>query len=589
MVLIFGKKRIIKINLQKNILLTAAFLLGFSMNSLAQIQTSPVLEGSNLRPLTVSGSVGLSANMYRSWGIQNRRAPASFQTEANLNFSVFGLSSGLDLMYSTDQSKLRQNLNSLGFNASWKWLTVQVGDVSPNFSKYGLNGATLRGGDVKLNPGNWQLELSGGRSKRRVAPSNKPGFRETSFKRMSFAGKIGYEKGDNHYFISSHYSVDKNESFESPVNDTPKENLTVTPNVQVNLLSQALTFSGQFTVSAFTRDLNSPKIPGNSINIPGFLTGIMRPHTSSRLNYAGQVSADLEMDQFGLKLDYERVQPGFNSLGVGRVRDDQQQIRISPSFQLFQNKLTFQGNLSLRRDNLLGTRLQTQKNTNVGTNIQLSLTNQININANYNLLINNISSDASSGSSTTQGVAIGQKQVNHTLSLQPSLTFRNDNLTHSISLTGSYYTLTNKFKGNQSLSRQQINTNTYSGAINYSLSFGSGLSLNTSANFLKNNSNASKSTSMGANIGGSYSLFDRKLTLSFNSGINQIKNKITSSGQSRISTKARQLMFNLTGNYQLSNKDSFSLSVRNRYNTVLRNSGTTYAELEGSFNYQHRF
>jgi len=556
---------------------------------LAQIQTSPVFEGSNLRPLTVSGSVGLSANMYQAWGIQNRRAPASFQTEANLNFSVFGLSSGLDLMYSTDQSRLRQNLNSLGFNATWKWLTVQVGDVSPSLSKYGISGATVRGGDIKINPGNWQLELSGGRSKRRVAPSTKPGFRQSAFERMSFAGKIGYETENNHYSISSHYSVDKNQSFNHPVNNTPKENFTVTPNVQIGLFNQALTLAGEVTASAFTRDLNSPKIPQNSIKIPGFLTGIMRPHTSSRLNYAGQASADLEMDQFGLKLGYERIQPGFNSLGVGRVRDDQQNIRISPSFQLFQNKLTFQGNLSLGRDNLLGTRLQTQKNTNVGTNIQLSLTNQININANYNLLINNVSSDASTGSSTSQGVALGQKQTTHTLTLQPSLTFQNDDLTHSISLTGSYYTLTNKFKGNQSLSRQQINTNTYSGAISYSLSFGSGLSLNTSGNFLENNSNASQSISVGANIGGSYSLFDRKLTLSFNGGVNQIKNKITRSGQSRISTKTRQLMFNLTGNLQLSNKDSFSLSVRNRYNMVLRNRGTTYAELEGSLNYQHRF
>lgn len=554
-----------------------------------QAQTDPLIEGSNIRPFTASGSVGLSANTYSAWGIQNRRAPASLQSNANMNFTMFGFSSGLNLLYSTDQSELRQNFNNISFNANWKWLTVQAGDVNPNFSEYGINGATIRGGYIKVEPGSWLLEFSGGRSKRKVEVSPKEGFREPAFERWSMAGKIGYDSDDSHFFLSTHYSLDKDNSLDNPGIITPQENLTVTPDVKVTFFDKTLSLTAQVTASAFTRDLNTPEIPAGSAGMPTFLSSIIQGHTSSRINYAGEAAMNLDLDKFGLELGYERIQPGFTSLGVGRVRDDQQKIRISPSVQLFNNKLTLQSSVSLGRDNLLGSRIQTQRNTTIGTNFQLQLTDRFTVSGNYNLLVNDVSSTSEPDTALAQGIALDRKQVANTFMLQPTFTFQKAERTHNISLTGSYYTLTNELEGSSASGAGGLNFDTYSTSVSYSLTFPSGFSVNTMGNFLVNSSNFSKNTSVGGNVGASYALFDRKLTLSANGKFNQNINETMRSGSSGSTVKARQLMFNLMGNYRFSSKDSFSLSVRSRNNSVVQGGSSSYSELEGNFKYQHRF
>lgn len=574
----------------KKLIFTIGLIVGGIFNSISYGQQSPVIEGSDIKPFTASGSIGISANAYNAWGIQNRRAPASVQTTANMNFSLFGLSSGASLLYSTDQSRFRQNMNSLSFNASWKWFTVQAGSVSPNFSEYGINGATIRGGYFKANPGKWELELSGGRSMRRVKDAPQPELRRSAYERWAVAGKAGYQLNSNNSFrLSTHYSVDRQQNLGNIAGLTPQENLTITPDVEVSLLDGILDLTSELTISAYTRDLSSPEIPVGGVGLPPVLGSMMQAHTSSRITYAGQASASLNLNPVALELNYERIQPGFVSLGVGTIRDDEQNIRVSPSVQLLDNKLSLQSSIALGRDNLLGTRLQTRRNTVVGTNGQFQLTDRISINGNYNLLINDFSSNFDAGISSQQGVALDQRQMSHTLMLQPTFTFQREQRTHNISLTGSYFLLNNEFKGSGPSIPDALTSDTYSGSVAYSLVFPTGFSITTMGNVLSNSSNSTQNTAIGANIGASYSLFERSLTLSLNGGINQNTNKATSTGGENINVKARQLMLNLTSSYRLTNKDSFSLTVRSRGNSMIQGGSNSYSELEGSFNYQHRF
>ncbi|MDZ7807246.1 MAG: hypothetical protein U5K71_09020 [Gracilimonas sp.] len=389
--------------------------------------------------------------------------------------------------------------------------------------------------------------------------------------------------------MSTHYSIDKGNTLNSPEGLTPQENFTLTPEAEFSLLEGIIKFTGAVTFSAYTRDLNSPKVPTGELGVPAFFTNIMQAHSSSRINYAGNASANLDLNQFGLQLGYERVQPGFMSLGVGRVRDDHQNIQISPSIQLLNNRLSLQGSLTLGRDNLLGNRIQTRRNTGVGTNAQFQLSDLISVNGNYNLLVNDVSSNI--GADTLQQGALGQLQVSHTFMLQPNLTFQSDQYTHNVSLSGSYFKMGSEFKGATASSPNNFESDTYSTSVNYSLSFPSGFSVNTMGNFLVYNSRNTENRSLGANVGGSHRLFDDKMTLSLNVGMNQNRNEVDRSAQNQnnIIFKGRQLMLNLTTNYRLSENGTFSLSVRNRTNNVVEGAGTKYSELEGSVSYRHRF
>jgi len=557
---------------------------------LALGQTDPVIEDSNIRPFTASGSISISANTYTASGIANRRAPASLQSTANLDFSLFGFSSGLNMLYSTDQSEFRQNMNNISFDAQWKWITIQAGDVNPSFSKYGLSGATIRGGYLKFNPGNWNVELSGGRSKKAIPNnSSRDEFREPSFERWAMAGKIGYDgDGDNHFYLSSHYELDKSGSLETPTGITPKENLTVTPDATVSLFEGALRLESQITFSAYTRDVNSVNVPISDIGLPNFLSNIMQARKSSRVNYAGQASANVQLDQFGFELGYERIQPGFRSLGIGRIQDDKERIRFAPAVQLFDNKVSVQSNLTFGRDNLLNSRLQTQRNTGVGANVQVQVTNMITISSNYNLLVNSFTTNPGAVSNS-QSAPPDQKQVSHTLMLQPSVTLQRDENTHTISLSASYFNFNLDFEGNGPAVPMGSTSDTYSTSASYSLSFPSGLAINSMANLLLNNSSSSENITIGGNVGASYSLLKRKLTLSFNGGYNQNTNTSSMPNLNDIRVKTQQFMLNLTGNYRLTDKDTFSLSVRTRSNNVVEGGSSNYSELEASLRYQHRF
>lgn len=552
-------------------------------------QTDPVVEGSDIRPFTASGGIGMTADAYTASGIANRRAPAVMKTTANLNFSVFGLSSGLNLLYSTDQSGLRQNMNSLSFDARWKWLAVQAGTVSPDFSEYGLSGTSLRGGHIEATPGNWEIELTGGQSKRKVEFKSREGFREPAFERWTAGGRVGYKSdNDSYIFLSTHYSVDQKNSIENAGTITPKENLTVTPDAQITMFDGILTLASEVTFSAYTRDLYSAKIPTQDLGVPSFITNLMQPYTSSRVNYAGNASANLNLNQFGLQLGFERVQPGFTSLGIGRVRDDHQNISINPSVQLFDNKLSLQTNLTLGRDNLLNTRIQTRKNRSLGTSVQYQLTNMISISGNYNMLVNDFSSNVEEDSLQQGG--LGQKQTSHTFMLQPTVTIQQGQITHNISVSGSYFKTGNDFK-DAANSANEYEADTYSSSVSYNLSLPSGLSLNTMGNFLVFNSRRSNNLSTGANVGASYSLLDRKMNLSLNLGLNQTRNEVTQTVQNQngMVLKSRQLMLNLSSSYRIFEKGTLSLTVRSRSNNAIEGRGTNYSELEGSLSYRHRF
>ena len=553
-------------------------------------QTDPILEDSNIRPFTASGTIGISANTYTASGIRNRRAPASLKTTANLDFSLFGFSSGLNMLYSTDQSEFRQNMNNISFDAQWRWITIQAGDVNPGFSKYGLSGATIRGGYLQLDPGNWNIELSGGRSKKAI-PNNsqQEEFREPSFERWAMAGKIGYDaEGDNHFYLSSHYELDKSGSLNNPSGITPEENLTVTPDAMVSLFDGVLNLQSQVTFSAYTRDVNSPKVPISDIGLPNFLSNIIQGRQSSRLNYAGQATANLRLDQFGFEVGYERIQPGFRSLGIGRIQDDKERIRFAPSVRFFDNKVSFQSNISLGRDNLLNSRLQTQRNTGIGANIQVQVTDMITVSSNYNLLINSFTTNTGAVSNQ-QTVPPNQKQVSHTVMLQPSITFQGDVKTHNISLSASYFTFDLSFDGDSPSVPIGSASDTYSTSATYSLTFSNGLALNSMANVLVNNSNNAESLTLGGNLGGSYTMLERKLTLSLNGGFNQNRNTTTVSNASNIKVETQQFMLNLTGSYRLTDKDLFSLSLRTRGNSVVKGGNSSYSELEANLKYQHRF
>ena len=570
----------------------------------AAAQTGSFWEDSDLRPFTTGGSIGLSASTYMAKGIENRRPPGVLQTHANINFSTFGLRSGLQLNYSTDASGFRQNMNALSYGAGWRWLAVQAGDVTARFSNYGLNGTTIRGGYLRAKPGNWQIELIGGKSRRAVRPSLVSAFREPSFDQWAFGAKTGIEnrKGD-YLFLSTFYAQDYAASLKGESSELKaQENLTVTPDFRINLFNQRVSLESQVTLSVLTRDLEGTPFSSSDLGVPEFLITIYQPRSSTHLNYAGTALARFQSGMFDLDIGYERIQPGFTSLGRGTMRNDRETISLSPAFRFLQNRLSVRSDITFGRDNLMGNRLQTQSNTDIATQIQMSVSERLQLTASYNLLLNDVTfhmleenlqpegAEPEGVRSTNTTGGTGPSQVSHHLMLQPSLTMMGEEWIHHVSFSGAWMSMTSQFGMTEpGGGYQSIRSDSYIGMASYTLTLPTGITLNSSANLLSNKTDMGLMRNFGTNVGTGYALFNRKLTLALNIGLNRSRFERTSPSGSSDLSRMQQISGGLNGTYQLTNRDSLNISLRLRNNRAKGVSGNSFTENEGSFKYQRTF
>lgn len=561
--------------------LTILLTIGLIIPACLYGQTDPIDEDTDIRPFTAGGSISMTGQVYSASGIANRRAPTKANLNVSTDFSLFGLQSGLNIFYSTDQSRLRQNMNDISFNGSYKWFSLRAGDVSPGYSSYGLGDATLRGGSAEITPGNFQLKTSIGRSQRAVRPGTTSTSR-AAFERWIYAGKIGVGGDDGtHFHLSTMYAQDNLDSIDGAnLQISPKKNLTITPDAGLTIVPEHLTMNTEVTFSALNRDRTSQKLDLSESALPSFISTVFQPRTSSRFNYAGKVNLNMQLNRLSLGLGYNRVQPGFRSLGKNQVRDDYRSIQVSPAFSLVEGKVNVNSSLSFGRNNLLGDRFSTRKTRNYMVNVQTQFTPMIMLNTSYNHNLNK-----SIPTSDTLASAADQRHASDNLQLQPTFTLRSGQTTHNISLTFSWLQSKSRLgSGGLQTSRDFTNT-TLTNAASYSLTLPSGLSLNGNVNYLVNDSRNITNRSLGLTGGGSYAFFQNSLRISLNTSINQnITESSTTADQ-----KLRQFSLNLNANYQLTSNDTFKLSLQNRSNVTVTGNRADYSEFQGQLQYSHQF
>lgn len=531
---------------------------------------------------SVSGSVGFMGGLYGASGISSRRPTARSEISANLSFKILGVESGLNLLYSTESTGLRQSMNRLGFSWSWDWGQVEAGTVSPSYSEYSLNGASLRGGAIKLTPGPVDLAFSAGRAQRAAAPSSKEGFRQSAFEQWLYAARLGVgRKERSHFHLVGTLARDVRSSLRQVRGARPAENLTLTPDVGIALFDGRVRLQTEATVSAFTRDTRTQELD-LGVSVPEIL---FTPRVGSRLDYAGTSRLQLDLDVFQFDASYERVQPGFRSLGLSRIRSDQEVIRLNPRVQVLGGDLSVGLDLKRVRNNLLGQRAAQQRQRQIGANVQARLSRGLTVSGSYMWLAN----EQEPTSSAALGQSLQRRLVTRTATLSPSITFRSGSVTHSLSLSGNYQRLDNQpgFQAGGSSGRPGrggASTN-LSTTTSYSLSFPSGLSLSLSGNYLRNDARGATTTAYGASASAGYGFFGRTLRLNLTGGWSENRTQAARGGD----RQARQLRFGGTAAYRLPFGDTIRLKGRLLSNQSVQGRGQSFEEGQLTLRYSHQF
>ncbi len=251
---------------------------------------------------------------------------------------------------------LHQGLKSLGLNTGWTKLfsgiqSLGIGTSYPYYSQQTLNGTSVNGVHLELNPGRW-LYLAGTYGKSARATFDTTRFVPTyTFSQQLFGLRAGVGSRDGTHLHLTYLQIQDQET--TPFVDSirgvsfyPGENYVVGTEFGLRLFDRKLSIGGEINGSIFNRQRDAGEVQINTLeenNIPlkSFIND--RLNSSSAVDYAYRGHMDLHLFQGKTKVSgfVSRVGPGYTSLGTPfllkdlfRWRGEIRQSMFKSRFQL---------------------------------------------------------------------------------------------------------------------------------------------------------------------------------------------------------------------------------------------------------------
>jgi len=335
----------------------------------------------------ISGAVSANMVFYNS-NERSSREPFTYFLQGGLNFSWLTFSMPVSYSFTNQGNeldyKVPYNFNRLSIHPKYKWITAHIGDVAMTYSPYTLNGYQFTGAGLDLTPSSFPLKFSmmGGRLLKAVQPDEVHPEALPSFKRMGYGTKIGWEKEKYKIELIGFYAKDDVNSLSEVPDDkgvTPEENLVVSLAGEVRL-AQNLKLSAEYASSALTQDTRAERSSQRK-GLAGLFFGNVRTGTEYYSAYKAAMEFQVEKMQWGV--GYERIDPGYQTLGAYYFNNDLENITLNGSRPFFNNKLNLSFNVGYQRDNLNNEKEQKTKRVVGAVNAALQLTQKINITGSY--------------------------------------------------------------------------------------------------------------------------------------------------------------------------------------------------------------
>ncbi len=327
-------------------------------------------------PVQFSGT----ASMYSEYGWVTGDSLVEPRPELRFNvnpsLSLFGFPIGLDMLLSTQENPLRQQLdkfklflnpkkwlesqtNLSGFALSFK--SLELGSCNPSWTPYTLSGAPVFGGAVELNPWYVYAAAAAGRNQRRVAVSDST---EGAYVRMLYSGRFGFGKKEGtHFYLTGLYAGDDTVSpagnWRPNPNDTtdtyevvrPQENYVLGAEFNLSLARDAFRLESEVTGSELTRDKRLPVEKWDWL--PDWAANTFKPRMSSSVDFAFKLRPSLNVLDTRVYGKLEFVGPGYQSLGAPGLRNDNMAMGGGIERSFFDNAVSVSAAYTSEHDNLL--------------------------------------------------------------------------------------------------------------------------------------------------------------------------------------------------------------------------------------------
>jgi hypothetical protein len=342
------------------------------------------------KPFVVNGSAQLRGIFYNASGISDRRNPFSYLFSGNLTANFYGISMPVNFSISEQDRSFRQPFNQFGLSPHYKWITAHLGYRNINFSPYTLAGYTMLGAGVELTPGRFRFGFMYGRLNRATTlDTTTQGLTPISFSRKAFAFKAGYGTEKNFVDISILKGKDDPNSVKTSklaldsLAVSPAANTVIGISTRLTLLKNIFV-EGDLGASLYTRDVNSP-LTLDSLSEPLFkkLRSFGTVNGTSELYTAFTGAIGYKQKLYSVKLQYQRIDPDFKSMGAYFFNSDLENYTIVPTFRLFKSQLRFSGSIGFQHDNVQHQKQATSHKV-IGTALlSADITRQLGLDINY--------------------------------------------------------------------------------------------------------------------------------------------------------------------------------------------------------------
>ncbi|OJW70682.1 MAG: hypothetical protein BGO59_31845 [Spirosoma sp. 48-14] len=472
-------------------------------------------------PVVASGSIGLRS--YYSNGSQSplyRANPFGYALAGQVTLTFFnGISLPFSVAYSNRQASYSQPFNQFGLSPTYKGFTLHAGYRNLRFSDYTLNGLTMLGGGLEVQKGWLRAGFFYGRMNRvTFSAEGTP----TTFLRTGYAARIGIGTAQNYADLILMQGHDHEQSLPAYAQYglNPARN-TAIGFILNRSLGKHLLLIIDAALSVYTGNINAAKIDSTQLqSLPAVVYKSVAPNISSRGLLAVSATLAYSGTGWGIRTGYQRIDPGFTTMGMYNVNNDLEVFSVAPHLNLLQNKVSINANLRLQRDNLLGDKLrQTQRFLPTAT-LTYSPTARFGVSANLTYSTFN-QTPGIKQTLLTPGQAAAQlmNQANYSIMIMPRYSIIGDDRTHTLMLSAG----TNQLVDNSGDADLKANTE-YSGLnglLNYSFSLDRQfLSVDAGVNYFTLTNLNGTTNNLGFNLGATKGFLANKLQTSLNAGYN---------------------------------------------------------------------
>ncbi|MBN2001241.1 hypothetical protein JW935_27100, partial [candidate division KSB1 bacterium] len=254
-------------------------------------------------------------------------------------------------------------------------------------------------------------------------------------------------------------------------------------------------------------------------------------------DYAYSAEVAVQLKDYTVRTETSYIGPGYTSLGVYYLLNDQQIHAISADARLLERKLNLRANFRTRNDNLLDQKMYTTRRNSAlfGINVRPLPTLLLVFNTNLNTIANDSDNDTLRVDMNIQGYTL---VANYQFPLRQWTT--NLNTTYSFQNSGDENPL-----------RQTSNVTVNNFNAAYSVQLTQSWTVNTNLNYSDTQiSGRNGVTMMGVGGGATHTALKRRLNTTFNLSFNNAQTGST-------------LGIVLNSSFRLTAKDNFSITFRN--------------------------